>query len=158
MKKLIALTLATVLTLSANCVYAADNQTNGCVFYNTESTRPLNTSYGGYATYPNSNYLPDFTAVTGIQGQRVYLAMDQNPAPYSYAYTGVDKQSMLNYIKVLENSGYVIYDSTDEDTPYGKYVHISAYLPGAYPNEARSAFVISYFLAFPTVLIMMVRD
>jgi hypothetical protein len=154
MKKLISLVLASILTLSGTCVYAAN------VTYATGATTAasINTTYGGYATYPNSYFAPDFTAVTGIKGERIYSTSNPYPVTYNYAYKNVDSISISNYIRTLQILGYEILDYREIVTTNGKQVNMQMYLSGSDPNDERSSLVISYYTNFPTTLTVMVRD
>ncbi len=154
MKKLISLVLASILTLTGTCVYAA----NISYATGTSYATSINTTYGGYATYPNSYFAPDFTAVTGIKGERIYSTANPYPVTYNYAYKNVDNLSILNYIRALQILGYEILDYREIGTTNGKQVNMQMYLSGSNPNDERSSLVMSYSTTFPTTLTIMVRD
>ena len=96
-------------------------------------------SNGSYATYPTSRHIPDFTAVTGISGQK-----DPSRVNY-YTYYNVSQAARDKYFNALRAAGLTEISSDSTMVPTsGLILAKKAYIYGTPPNNVQSQLILGY--------------
>lgn len=104
--------------------------------YAASANTTASSSSSSYATYPTSRHIPDFTAVTGIQGQK-----DPSRINY-YTYYNVSKASRDKYFSALQAAGFTQIGFNSQTEPMSGLVLAKAGY--VYGNPPQSELLIGY--------------